>query len=120
MGDLLIIQCSMTKSKLPRGKASDIYTGQVFKLGLKFAETYNMRVLILSGKYGLIEPDTIIDNYDLKMPNYTGKWPAESARWLGGKKYFKNSPPHITPLIPNNRGYGDMKNWLGKHIHGKI
>lgn len=117
---ILIIQCSMTKSNLERGPARDIYIGQVFKLGLKFAEKFGLRVLILSGKYGIIEPDTIIWNYDLKLDTYTGEWPTSPGYWLGGKRYFKHAPPHLQPLITGHRGYGDMKNWLGAKIDGSL
>ncbi len=117
---LLIIQCSMTKSKLAEGPARDIYIGQVFKLGLKFAQKFGLRVLILSGKYGIIEPDTIIQNYDQVLTTYNGEWPTQQGYWLGGKRYFKNAPPNLEPLIVGHRGYGDMKNWLGAKLDGPL
>lgn len=110
----------MTKSKLQVGRACDIYAGQVFKLGLKFAEKFGLKVLILSGKYGLIEPETVIENYDQVLTTYTGEWPTQKGYWLGGKRYFKNAPDNLQPLIVGHRGYGDMKNWLGKQIKNAI
>ena len=117
---ILLIQCSMIKSKLDSGPARDIYRGQVFLLGIRFAEKWNLEPYILSGKYGIIKPDDIIENYDLKSPHYNGPWPTENGYWLGGKSYFKNAPSNLKPLIVGHRGYGDMKNWLGSRLNGPI
>lgn len=88
-------------------------------LGLQFADKFDLEPFILSGKYGIITPNTIVDNYDHFCPRYNGHWPEYDGWWLGGKNYFKNAPVRFQPLIPNNRGYGDMKHWLKEHINGK-
>lgn len=113
---ILVIQCSQLKSNLEKGAAREIYKGQVVLLGLRFADRWNLEPYILSGKYGIIKPDDVIENYDLKSPGYDGPWPAEAGYWLGGKKYFKNAPSNLEPLITGHRGYGDMKNWLGEKL----
>ena len=86
--NLLIISCSERKIELPvkpeyknrstiEIPAIDLYDGPTYRCLRKFRDTdkfpnnhgfpYNLRILILSAKYGLIFPETEIENYDLKM-----------------------------------------------------
>lgn len=68
---LVIVPCSARKiwDKEPqRGPtpAKDAYTGPLFRLARRFAETYGYPWIILSAKYGFIEPDHVIPgNYDV-------------------------------------------------------
>jgi len=71
---LLIIPCSK-KKKVFRGPAQAIkvYDGPLFRLLRKhvndFSNDNGFDVLILSAKYGLIEPTKTITNYDQQMTN---------------------------------------------------
>ena len=61
--DVIIIGCS--KKKLSRSaKAKELYQGTLFKRGVALAEQDGRPWYILSGKYGLLDPDEIIDPYD--------------------------------------------------------
>ena len=75
MNYLLIISCSQRKVEtdglLP---AIDRYDGPTYRSLRKFRDTNldnkfpnNLRILILSAKFGLIHPETEIPAYDLKM-----------------------------------------------------
>lgn len=71
---LLIISCSQRKIQSPETLAAiDSYDGPTYRCLRKFRSEQggkfpnNLRILILSAKYGLIFPETDIHNYDLKM-----------------------------------------------------
>jgi hypothetical protein len=68
---LLIISCSKTKHKLNRIIAIDLYNGMYYKVlrkNFNLKDTNNnLDILILSGKYGLINSNDIIDYYDEVM-----------------------------------------------------
>ena len=56
------------RSKLPQAApAADLYTGQAFKLASQLARLRSTRWAILSAKHGLVEPDAVIEPYDLAL-----------------------------------------------------
>jgi len=63
---LLILPCSKRKRSVPTAPATDLYDGPFYRI-LRKQKLPNLDVLILSAKYGLIEADRIIVNYDQKM-----------------------------------------------------
>jgi len=78
---LCIITCSEQKiwdkhkdqKNIPK-KAKEAYTGKITKLGIKFAEKFfNGNYAILSAKYGLLNPDELICNYNLHIKNLCKK-----------------------------------------------
>jgi len=72
---LYLIACSARKLDKP-AKARDLYKGQAFTLATKAAAGAD--VLILSAKHGAIEPDSIIDPYNVTLSDMTK---AERAAW---------------------------------------
>lgn len=69
---LLIVACSQRKREDPGLlPAIDRYDGVNFRVLRKAKREgywpHNLDVLILSAKYGLVQPDTPIDYYDLRM-----------------------------------------------------
>ncbi len=57
--------------------------------------------MILSAKHGLINWDTIVAPYDLKMKGgYHGPWPHLPGYYLGGSLYFGHAPKTLVPLVP--------------------
>jgi hypothetical protein len=61
-----IIPCTNQKSNTP-GKARDLWVGHHFQLTLAIAEFFFPNVLIMSYKYGLIDPDYEIEPYDIDI-----------------------------------------------------
>lgn len=61
-----IIPCTNQKSNVP-GPAREVWQGAHFQLVLAHAEYFYDKVLVLSYKYGLIEPDTEIEPYDINI-----------------------------------------------------
>lgn len=49
-------------------RASEMYRSVLFRAGLRYAIDTCDRVLILSAKHGLLEPDQVIEPYDETLP----------------------------------------------------
>ena len=71
MATLVIVPCGKSKvwDKNPNVsdvKARDVYTGAPFKVNREYAESFGDDWVILSAKYGFLEPDQIIpENYNV-------------------------------------------------------
>lgn len=71
MSTLVVVPCGKRKiwAKYPSAgptKAEDVYVGAPFKVNREYAEKYSSRWVVLSAKYGFIDPDFIIPrNYDV-------------------------------------------------------
>ena len=63
---LLILPCSKDKKELEGAPAIEIYNGPYYKIIRKYDLT-NIDILIISAKYGLIQSNDLITNYDKKM-----------------------------------------------------
>jgi hypothetical protein len=63
---LVIIACSQRKANGPAA-AKDLYLGTLFRLGREFAETCGYDYRILSAKYGLLDPEELIEPYDVRV-----------------------------------------------------
>ena len=61
-----LIPCGLTKlsSRAPAGK---LYRSPRFRQQLKFVKALSATALIFSSKFGLLEPDAVIDPYDLSL-----------------------------------------------------
>jgi hypothetical protein len=67
---LVIIPCGRSKIWLKQPDlgptpAQEAYTGAPFKVNREYAEEFGDRWIILSAKYGLIEPSTPIEQYEV-------------------------------------------------------
>lgn len=108
----LYIACSFSKKPVLQAKALDLYAGALFNAGKDVADLFGWQIVILSAKYGFIDPDKVIETYDLRMKKpYEGEWPMEPGWYLGGPNYFRNAPTHIKPLVPAAR-IGEMVNYV--------
>lgn len=72
-----IIPCTSQKSEVP-GPARDVWTGHHFQLVLAHTEMFYDRVLVMSYKYGLIDPDYEIEPYDIDIKLVKA---AQKLRW---------------------------------------
>lgn len=68
---LVVVPCGKRKTwdKYPSAgptRAEDVYIGAPFKVNKEYAEKYSSRWVVLSAKYGFIDPGFIIsENYDV-------------------------------------------------------
>ncbi len=63
---LVINGCSQSKLSHP-APAREFYIGQLFRMVRKFSELHEFDQRILSGKYGLLTMDDLVDPYDMKI-----------------------------------------------------
>lgn len=67
LGKILVINgCSQGKVSHP-APAREFYTGQLFRMVKRFAEQHNFDQRIVSGKYGLLTFDDLVEPYDMKI-----------------------------------------------------
>jgi hypothetical protein len=65
---LAVIPCTGQKDPtLDEGPAEEIWCGNHFQLTLAYCELFFDRILVMSYKYGLITPSTVIESYDIDM-----------------------------------------------------
>jgi hypothetical protein len=103
-GTIAIIPCTNQKSSTP-GKARDVWVGNHFQLTLAHAEMFYERVLVMSYKYGLIDPDFQIEPYDIDIRHAKA---AERLRWWLalreqiGELCEQEPPPLLVGLYTGN------------------
>lgn len=67
---LYVVACSATKTAALKAgpvAARDAYAGQVFTTARRKLEAAGAEWCILSGKYGILWPDTVIEHYEQKL-----------------------------------------------------
>lgn len=96
---IVVIACGAAKLDRP-APASELYTSGHFTLMLRaarrLADTQGGRVLVLSARYGLVELDTVLDPYDVKM----GGAGCVTPEILAGQ-LVALGPSSITTLLPH-------------------
>jgi len=122
----LIISCCPDKLE-GMHQAIDIYQGRSYKL-VRSETLNNIRVFILSAKYGLLKSDTMIENYELKMDeersleliNQGRPFELEGEVYVYGGKNYRNVVnawfDNVTELVGPNRGIGDHYSALKQFI----
>jgi hypothetical protein len=78
---LFVVACSQRKTEALKAgptPARDAYDGTAFKIARRQIENAGLKWCILSGYYGFLWPDTVIEHYDVKMdPDPTRPWGGE-------------------------------------------
>jgi hypothetical protein len=78
---LFVVSCSQRKTaalKTGPTPARDAYDGTAFKIARRLIENAGLKWCILSGYYGFLWPDTVIEYYDVKMdPDPDRPWGGE-------------------------------------------
>lgn len=87
MAPLVVIACGKAKQTRP-ARALDLYTGSFFREVLAYARTLtpDPRIVVLSGKHGLLRYDRVIAPYEQRMDKpgaITAEQVAAQARALG-------------------------------------
>lgn len=65
-----LVGCASTKLTRP-APARDLYTSQLFRKASAYAEGTCDQWFILSAKHGLVQPDTVLEPYDMKLGRST-------------------------------------------------
>lgn len=100
---ILILACSGKKHPIERGTPRQLYAGNLITWGFRYADKFGLHPIILSAKYGLINHDQVIDNYDqMFKKQYQGPWPDGTGFFLGGDLYFGAAPSRFQRLVPKS------------------
>lgn len=90
---MILVSCGNRKLDHP-APAKDLYVGSYFKSARRAAESTGQPWLIVSAKYGIIDPETVIAPYDATIKTRadqralarlvsTQRPPAAAESWLG-------------------------------------
>lgn len=107
---LCIIGCGKDKAGI-RTKAADMYVGSNFLIRKNYAIKNFINWVIFSGKYGILEPDEIIEPYDLNLEDVDPDKREEVFR--GAQVVIQNRFPACTKyylILPGV--YADLSNYL--------
>ena len=72
MSNICLIGCVKMKRSKPCA-AVDMYISPLFRLRLRYAQKLGMKCYIISAKYGLLEPQTIIAPYNATLKDMTSR-----------------------------------------------
>lgn len=107
MRTIVLVGCGKEKRAV-RSKAKDLYVGPLFKKARAFAESQGGEWRILSAKYGLVDPEEMIDPYDETMEKKTK---------LGRDLWNINVRNKIAALLnPKHKGGGKFRIESAKFI----
>lgn len=131
-GPLVVVPCGSRKRDYP-APAKDLYISSYQQLCLRaaYALTAPANIRILSGRYGLLELDTEIEPYDLRLGQpgsvtaddifdqavNTGILDAPDVVALAGKDYtgmVTATWPHTRTPLAGSRGIGDQQHRLAR------
>lgn len=77
MRKVALVACVKYKLDIP-SKAIELYDNEAFRTWIKDAQSKDVnQIYILSGKYGLLLPEEIIEPYDLNLNSQTDKYQIE-------------------------------------------
>ena len=77
---LVLIGCSASKLG-HAAPAAELYTGQLFALSRRYAEQFGGPWRILSAKYGVVDPQQVIEPYDRTLRRMTPELRRQWAAW---------------------------------------
>lgn len=90
---IVLIQCCSQKNSI-RDKAINVYASPLFKYSLGYAKSLSPDMIyILSAKYGIITPDTIISDYNMTLNKMSlpdrKRWAYTVLQYLGNHTRLK-------------------------------
>jgi hypothetical protein len=135
-GLVVLVSCVKSKRDHPR-RAGDMYTSTLFRKMMAYVEHLNPRsTFILSAKYGLLHPDTVIEPYEQTLKRMKARdretWAHDVLSALGqtcdletdqfvflaGEPYRRDLVPHIKHYAAPMDGLslGRQLQWLQEQV----
>lgn len=125
---IALISCSKIKRNGTH-KAKDLYSSPLFVKQLEYAKSHADRIYILSAKYGLLNLEDRIDNYDLTLNNMSKReqmqWAyniwirlkreiedTDEILWLTGNNYSK----YLSRVLKNKQVFPLDRLSVGKRL----
>ncbi len=114
MENIYLITCAKTKTS-SRSPASELYISPNFRKLKALAAKRAERWYILSAKYGLLEPNQVIDPYELTLNDMSK---AERREWAG--RVFQQLAKEIVPedrvtILAGQKYWGELKPLLEEY-----
>ena len=97
------ISCVKEKRK-GKYKAKDLYISDFFKKSLKYCLNTHDKVYILSAKYGLLDLEDMIEDYDMTLNDFS-----KSQRIEWSDKVYEQM---LTPVVNTLKRFFDVKKLL--------
>lgn len=128
MDTLYLVSCVSVKLDHP-APAKDLYCSPWFKAARQHVERLGVRWRILSAKYGVLHPDTVIEPYEMTLktmrPHDRGVWglrvreqmpEADQYVLLAGRLYAEHLIKALRPELPlKGLGIGQQLSWFKSH-----
>jgi len=107
---LVLVGCGNAKADEPQ-PTKELYTSEYFNLKRKYAEQYGDEWAILSAKYGLLDPEMVIEPYDVTIDDVdAGEWNLSVLRDLpdvnGTEVVLLAGPDYVDELQDDLAMYG--------------
>lgn len=99
---VVLISCS--KSKLThRAPARELYTGQLFRKAVAWAERNSHQWFVVSALHGLVKPDQELDPYDFTVKDRRGARERESWAHIAASDLnsYVSKNSHAVLIMPN-------------------
>ena len=136
--DIALVSCVKGK-KLTNAPARDLYTSSLFHKMRSYAQMQAGAWFILSAKYGLLHPDTVIEPYEQTLNTASTidrkAWaehvcqqirsahlirPGTTILWLAGRKYMDQLQPMLSGCVHANpmesMRFGQRLSWLNQQL----
>lgn len=127
-----LISCGSSKMD-QRAVAANLYIGNLFKMGKKWAESYpDDRWAILSAKWGLVFPDEVLFPYDFTFKKAPEGWAEKVLERIPEETEILVAAPtrYVMPLIElapdrvrwafgelENKAIGFQQQWLKRNTN---
>lgn len=98
---IVLVGCGKQKQASGTWPARDLYTSTLFKKARAWAEAVGDRWFIVSGKYGLLAPDSPVAVYDSRILRPDQEWASRVAWSLltWGVPWHIGDPPHEVVIL---------------------
>jgi uncharacterized HhH-GPD family protein len=83
-GDVILVGCVKTKAA-EAGPAQDLYRSPLFERRRRYAESSGKPWYILSAEHGLLNPDSIIEPYDVYLADEADDYRRAWGEWVAAK-----------------------------------
>ncbi len=101
---VLLIGCSRTKADVP-APARELFRGPVFQRARDYAVRQGVLWFVLSGKFGLLDPDDVVSPYDVYLAKQSSSYRRTWGEWVTSQLAQRMPLPGVTFEIHAGESY---------------
>ena len=116
MATICLVACARSKAA-SRAAAKDLYVSSLFRKASAFASEHFDRWYILSAKYGLLEPERVVEPYDKTLNNMTRQERKLWAREVLSDLLSRIAPGDEITFLAGQRYREHLMLWLSARGH---